>query len=214
MSGDAREQVIKIAMRCFAAQGYEGTSLQWIAEEMGVTKSAILHHFSSKEQLRMAVLSSILAHWKETLPRVLLAATAASRRFDAVFDALYSFFSEDPDRAKLILRETMDRPEETKVLLREQVRTWLDVIAAYIREGQEKGRHHGDVDADLYVFLILRCVLAVTASVGLSEALYGSDAAQRQAREMARIAKISLFRQADESERENTYAKGREVDPP
>lgn len=201
MSGDAREQVIKIALRCFAAQGYEGTSLQRIADAMGVTKSAILHHFSSKDQLRQAVLASILSHWKEMLPKILLAATAATHRFDAVFDALYGFFSEDPDRAKLILRETMDRPEETKILLREQVKTWLDIIASYIREGQERGRHHADVDADLYVFLILRCVLAVTASVGLSESLYGVDAAKRQAKELARIAKVSLFRWSEDNER-------------
>src|SRR5690242_9865756 len=102
---DVRAQVVAAATRLFAAHGVDATSVQDIADLVGVTKQAVLHHFPSKEHLRQAVLDGILAHWNETLPRLLLAATASEGRFDAVFGELFRFFSEDPDRARVVLRE-------------------------------------------------------------------------------------------------------------
>ncbi|HZU83335.1 MAG TPA: helix-turn-helix domain-containing protein, partial [Polyangiaceae bacterium] len=116
--GDVRSATIAAATSLFAAHGFEGTALQDIADAVGVTKPAVLHHFPSKEHVRQAVLDGILAHWNRTLPRLLLAATAGRDRFDAVFGELHRFFAGDPDRARLMLREALDRPAELRKLLR------------------------------------------------------------------------------------------------
>src|SRR6201984_3500650 len=91
-----REAILGAATRLFAAHGFDGTALQDIADAVGVSKPAVLHHFPSKEHVRQAVLDAIVAHWNETLPRLLVAATASSDRFDAVFGELYRFFASDP----------------------------------------------------------------------------------------------------------------------
>jgi len=44
---DVRAATIAAATRLFAAQGFGGTALQDIADAVGVTKPAILHHFPS-----------------------------------------------------------------------------------------------------------------------------------------------------------------------
>ncbi|HMJ12015.1 MAG TPA: helix-turn-helix domain-containing protein, partial [Polyangiaceae bacterium] len=67
-SSDVRAQILGAATRLFAAQGFEGTSLQDVAEEVGIRKPSLLYHFASKDELRQAVLRELLAHWKETLP--------------------------------------------------------------------------------------------------------------------------------------------------
>src|SRR5579862_9725607 len=99
---DVRAAVIKAATRLFAAHGFDGTAVQDVADAVGVTKPAVLHHFASKEHLRMAVLGAILAHWKDTLPTLLLAATASEERFEAVFGELHRFFAQDRDRALVV----------------------------------------------------------------------------------------------------------------
>ncbi len=81
---DVRGQVLASAMRLFAAHGFDGTSLQAIADEVGVAKPSVLHYFPSKEALRTSVLDALLGHWSEALPRLLLAATAGEGRFDAL----------------------------------------------------------------------------------------------------------------------------------
>jgi TetR/AcrR family transcriptional regulator len=64
------ESLRAVALRCFAQQGFEGTSLQRIAAEAGVSKSSVLYHFESKEALLDAAirpalddLDSLLEHF-------------------------------------------------------------------------------------------------------------------------------------------------------
>ena len=39
-----------------AKRGYHGTSIQMIADKVGITKAAVLHHFESKEGILLAIL--------------------------------------------------------------------------------------------------------------------------------------------------------------
>jgi AcrR family transcriptional regulator len=194
---DVRGQILKASTRLFAAHGFDGTSLQDVADAVGVRKPSLLHHFPSKEALRKAVLEQMLAHWTERLPRLLLATSAAEGRFEAVTEALVAFFQDDPDRARLMLREAMDRPKETRELLVRHVRTWTSAIADYIRRGQEHDEHFVEVDADAYVACIMQLVITTTAAEELLGALLterkGAAPRGRIVREALRIAKTSLF---------------------
>jgi AcrR family transcriptional regulator len=190
---DVRASVIQAATRLFAAHGFDGTALQDVADAVGVSKPAVLHHFPSKEHIRQAVLDGILEHWQGTLPRLLLAATAGEERFEAVFGELHRFFAADGDRARVVLREALDRPAEARKLLAGPVRPWIQAIAGYIRSGQGGGRHHADADPEAYVVHMLQLVLAATASAPLTTALLGDGGRARYDRELARIARASLF---------------------
>jgi TetR/AcrR family transcriptional regulator len=193
IENDVRSATITAATRLFAAHGFDGTALQDIANAVGVTKPAILHHFPSKEHIRQAVLEGIFEHWNKILPRLLLAATASTDRFEAVFGELHRFFASDPDRARLLVREMLDRPAEIRKLLRGAVRPWLSAVAQYVRSGREAGRHHADIDDEAYVFHILQLVIAATANASAASAALEHDAAGRYDRELARIARASLF---------------------
>lgn len=191
---DVRAAIVAEATRLFAARGFDGTALQDIADAVGVSKPAVLHHYPSKEHVRAAVLEGIVAHWNDTLPRLLLAATASQDRFDAVFGELHRFFAADPDRARLVLREVLDRPAELKKVLRGVVRPWLSAIAEYIRAGQASGRHFADADAEAYVVHWLGFVIAAVASAPITSAvLEGAEARARYDKELVRIARASLF---------------------
>lgn len=200
---DPRAHILDVATRLFAARGFGDTSLQLIADEVGVTKQAVLHHFSSKEALRQAVIDVILDHWRDVLPRVLLAAAASEDRFDAVLGELYRFFAADPDRGRLLVRELFDRPAEAKRVLAESVRPWLDAVASYITRGREAGHHHAEVDPEVYVLHIMQLVISATASASVIDAAIepGKDTRARYERELMRIARASLFKPPAHHER-------------
>ena len=190
---DVRKSTLNAALRLFAAHGFDATPIQAVADAVGVSKQAVLHHFSTKEQLRAAVLDSLLSHWNETLPRLLLAASASEDRFEAVFGELFRFFTEDRDRARVLLREALDRPEEVRALLKGPVRPWAGMVAQYIQAGQEHRQHFPDVDAEAYVIHILQLVLTAASSYPVTGGLLGQEARKRYDRELARIARASLF---------------------
>jgi AcrR family transcriptional regulator len=63
----AQLRVIAAARELFAERGVSGTSLQMIADAMGVTKAAVYHQFKTKEEIVLAVTEAQLAHLEEIL---------------------------------------------------------------------------------------------------------------------------------------------------
>lgn len=57
---DTRQRLIDVAVRLFARHSFAGTSLQMIADEMGITKAAVYHHFRTREELLSAVVEPAL----------------------------------------------------------------------------------------------------------------------------------------------------------
>jgi AcrR family transcriptional regulator len=54
-AASTRERILDAALDLFVEQGYDGTSLRQIAEQLGVTKAALYYHFESKEDILMAL---------------------------------------------------------------------------------------------------------------------------------------------------------------
>lgn len=190
---EIRDRVLDEATRLFAARGYGGTSLQAIADAVGVRKQSLLYYFSTKEELRGAVLQQVLTHWNDVLPQLLLAATSSHRQFDGVLEEMVGFFSDDPDRARLLLREILDRPRETRMLMERLVQPWARVTCDYIRKGQERGRLWLEADPEAYVNQVINLLIA---SIATFDALSATDR-ERNLTELVRVAKSSLFRPED-----------------
>jgi AcrR family transcriptional regulator len=56
-----RAHLIEVATRLFAAQGYDGTSIEAVLAESGVSRGSLYHHFAGKDALFQAVLAEISA---------------------------------------------------------------------------------------------------------------------------------------------------------
>jgi TetR/AcrR family transcriptional regulator len=206
---DVRSRILAEATRLFAAKGVESTALQEIAGAVGVAKPSLLYHFPSKEALHRSVLESLLSRWNEIVPR-LLRAVARQDRFDAILDATIEFFSADADRARLLLREAIDRPVEMRELLITHVRPWLGVMAESIEKAQRDGSMRREVDPAAYVVQVIHLVIGTfTTGVTLQPLLAGDNGkTQRKARatavvdprlvrELKRMARIALVPDAN-----------------
>src|ERR1700729_1336673 len=51
-----RAQILETAQRLFAELGYDATSLQMIADELGLTKAAVYYHFRAKSDILHATI--------------------------------------------------------------------------------------------------------------------------------------------------------------
>lgn len=68
--GATRAHILEVANELFAQQGYDATSLRQIADRVGVTKAALYYHFSSKEELLVALLEPLRGILGEMLDRL------------------------------------------------------------------------------------------------------------------------------------------------
>ncbi|MFC4000841.1 TetR/AcrR family transcriptional regulator [Prauserella oleivorans] len=57
---NTRTRLLATALRLFSEHGVEGTSLQMIAAELGVTKAAVYYHFKTKDEIADAVVAPAL----------------------------------------------------------------------------------------------------------------------------------------------------------
>ncbi|BBX32735.1 TetR family transcriptional regulator [Mycolicibacterium mageritense DSM 44476 = CIP 104973] len=57
--GFARERVLEAALSLFAEHGVKGTSLQMIADRLGVSKAAVYYQFHSKDDIVLAVIQPV-----------------------------------------------------------------------------------------------------------------------------------------------------------
>jgi len=194
---DVRAQILTQATRLFAEQGYDGTSVQQIAEAVGIRKPSLLYHFRSKDSLRENVLAEMLGHWSSVLPGLLLKAST-EERFDGTMEALSEFFIEDPDRARLLLRETLDRPEQMRAMLAQFVRPWVELLGAQLDRAKNQGLVQEDVDPQAYAVEVITMAVAGTAVIDSLQVILPDEPARgctrtRHARELIRIARQSLY---------------------
>jgi AcrR family transcriptional regulator len=184
------EQIISAATRLFAARGVGATSLQDVADAVGIRKQSLLYHVPSKHHLRQQVLEHLLFRWNDILPRLLMAASSGEDQFDLVLAETVGFFAADPDRARLLLREILDRPDQVRALLPTHVSPWVEVVSRAIRKGVERGTTNTAVDPEAYVVAVLNLVLGTIATAECLERLADRT---RLLSELTRIAKASLL---------------------
>ncbi len=60
-SATRRDQILQAARRCFARDGFRGTSMQQICAESSLSPGAVYGYFPSKEDLVMAIVEQVLA---------------------------------------------------------------------------------------------------------------------------------------------------------
>ncbi len=84
----AQARIIDAALGLFASHGVGGTSLQMIADTIGVTKAAVYHQYKSKDEIVLAAAVAELARLEEVMDA---AEAAPSRGRDALVTGIVDF---------------------------------------------------------------------------------------------------------------------------
>ena len=82
-----RGQLLAIAKRLFAQQGYDGTSIETVLREANVSRGALYHHFAGKEALFTAVLEAVEADVARVIAKAVAGLTDPVAAFRAGCDA-------------------------------------------------------------------------------------------------------------------------------
>lgn len=78
--GRTRAKILDAAVRLLAKRGYEGTSFQMIADALGLTQSAVMHHFPSKRELIDAAVEAAVSRNRATVESLARFDDDAARR--------------------------------------------------------------------------------------------------------------------------------------
>lgn len=98
-----RRQIIDGALEVIAERGYPQASLARIAEHIGIAKSAVLYHFTSKSEVVEAVFTEIFTRGAAVIVPAVNAETTAAARLSAYIRANIAFVAANRSAAVTML---------------------------------------------------------------------------------------------------------------
>ena len=143
----------------------------------------------------MAVLEDLFAGWAEVLPNILKATADGQDRFTLTMQATMSFFAQDRDRARLILREILDNPNGLSKRLQASLAPWMRGLTGSLRKGQKVGVVRPELDPEAYLAHTAAMAMGTFALADAARALLGADDLdqQRLLEECLRMSSTALF---------------------
>jgi AcrR family transcriptional regulator len=172
-----RADILAVATREFADQGYAGARINVIADKTSTTKRMIYYYFGGKEQLYVAVLEQAyggIRILEQQLDVEHLDPVDAIRELAAL---TFDHHEAQPDFIRLVSIENIHRAEHLahSAVLSGLANPALAVIEAILRRGWDAGLFRDDVDAlDVHQVISAFCIFR-TANRHTFGAIFGRD---------------------------------------
>jgi AcrR family transcriptional regulator len=154
--GTRRDQIVEVAMRHFAEQGYRGARVEDIAAEVGIAKGTVFLHFGSKEGLFLAAYQRAV----DELPAWLEAPeSVVEQGFWAVLDYWLERTEELQTEAWVPNRVTMIGRYDTGLGLRRPIDRLMRSEDPYgtlelVEFGVARGEIRDDVDVEMIASML------------------------------------------------------------
>ncbi len=157
--GYDQQSVLRISVDVFNRHGYEATSMGILAENLGITKSAIYHHVPSKEELLRLALEEALGGLEEVLTYDGATSGAPDARLEFVLREMISVLVERLPFVTLLLRLRGNTEMEREAMARR--RAFDRTVTGLVAEAQEAGTLRGDIAAGTITRLMFGTVNSI-----------------------------------------------------
>jgi AcrR family transcriptional regulator len=147
MSGkERREQLLDIGRSLFAAKGFDGTSVEEIAEKAGVSKPVVYEHFGGKEGLYAVVVDREVRRLLERITHS-LSGEHPRELLEQAASGLLEYVEKDTDGFRILVRDSpVASTSGTFASMISDIATQVEHVLA----GQFKARGYDPKLAGLY----------------------------------------------------------------
>lgn len=157
---DARADLKETAIDCFSRYGYQGTSIDRIAREAGVTKGAIYYHYKDKNDLLSAAVADRVAEFEDRVQSACEGADPEEALRRVVGVSIEHAISNDRPRFAIkLMVEAIDTHDPLLEEMRGMMRRFRAFLRNIVRTGQDAGVFRRDADADAVAATLTSAVI-------------------------------------------------------
>ena len=158
--GYDRQGILEVAVQVFNEHGYDAASVGMLAERLGLAKSALYHHFESKEALLAVALDRALAGLEEARDAAAASAGSAADRLVAVLRGAVRVLVAELPYVTLLLRVRGNTEVERAAMERRRDfdRSMQQLVAA----ARDEGALRDDVEPALAERLLFGMINSIT----------------------------------------------------
>jgi AcrR family transcriptional regulator len=161
---NGRQELMDIAIDCFARYGYQATSIDRIAKAAGLTKGAIYYHFKDKEDLLFEAVKTRVGQFERRVVGNLAPVRDAVAALRGVTQVCLDHATKSNHRRFIVT--LMVEALDTNARLSAQFREMMQRFRAFLRGLIEVGQQHGVFRTD---------VSAITAAGVYAGAVMGAE---------------------------------------
>ena len=134
-----RKQVLTAAVDLFAANGYDGTSVQQIVERAGVTKGALYHYFTAKEDILLEIYTTVFDEQMAALDHIIAMNREPEWTLREIIHSLIGVTAANVKVSAVFSREATRMDQTRWAALQDRWRGYQESVRAVIRRGQSDG---------------------------------------------------------------------------
>ncbi len=157
--GHDLESVLRGAVKVFNERGYDGTSMEDLSRELGITKSAIYHHVAGKEELLLLAVDRALNGLFALLDDIARLDVPAMTRLEELARRSVLLLVAELPFVTLLLRVRGNTKAERQALARR--RSFDAAVADLVAQARDEGDLRSDVDPALVARLLYGMINSV-----------------------------------------------------
>jgi len=165
------QELVREALRAFGARGYDGTTLEAVAEAAGVRKQTLLYYFPTKQGLFDACVDALIDGLERSLRRVLGGPEEGLDRVESVIRTLFRLAEHWPE-FPLFMREAARRSPQVVQRVADALEPFRKAALAFLERGMEAGEFRRQ-DPGLLLFTLYTAVVGSLAEAGVLRAVAG-----------------------------------------
>jgi AcrR family transcriptional regulator len=140
------DDIVSAAAKIFRTKGYHAATVRDIADEVGILKGSLYHHFASKEELLYLVVKEPIGQMYRTISEIAAADATAAEKLRRAISAHLEAFDRHYPHLFVYLRERESVKRRFREMIgfspKEYERCWQQIL----REGIENGEFRPDLD--------------------------------------------------------------------